>query len=175
MFRIELKYGLITGAGICLWIIAEYFLGLHTTQMHLGQYTIYFVVIIPLFTIYFGLKEKRDRHLNGKITINGGIKAGLMISLIAALIISCFLIIYFNYINPQYSELGVAYYKEKLMLSGKTAVEVTQELDSIKRTFSFINQLLFGVIAVMGTGLLISFIMSLYLNKNGIFRKNIIS
>lgn len=175
MFRTEAKFGLITGIGICLWILLEYMLGFHTTKMHIGQYSMYFVLLVPVLTIYLALKEKRDLHLKGKISINGGIKSGLMISLIASIIISVFLIIYFNYINPQYSELGVAYYKEKIMLSDKTLIQQTQELDSIKRMFGFINQLLFGVIGTIGVGLFISFIVSVYLKKDGLFRKNIIS
>ena len=154
--------------------MAEYAAGFHTTRMHIGQYSIWFIAIIPLVIIYMGLKKKRDLTPEGKISLNGGIKSGLMISLISAVIISMFLILYFGYINPQYTELGVAYYKEKLILSGKTSIEVTNELDSIKGMFSFINQLLFGVIGTIGLGLLVSVFVSLYFKKNDAVRKNIL-
>ncbi len=175
MLRTEAKFGLLTGIGICLWILLEYMLGFHTTKMHIGRYSMYLVLLIPILTIYLALKEKRDLQLKGKISINNGIRAGLMISLIASIIISVFLIVYFNYINPQYSELGVAYYKEKIILSDKTLIQQTQELDSIKRMFGFINQLLFGIIGTIGIGLFISLIVSIYLKKDGFFRKDIIS
>ena len=175
MFKTETKFGLLMGIGICLWVLIEYFLGFHTSKLHIGQYSIYFVTIVPLLTIYLGLKEKRDLQFNGKISLSNGIRSGLMISLIAAIIISFFLIIYFNYINPQYSEIGVAYYKEKILLSNKTLIQQKQELDNINKMFSFINQLLFGVIGTICAGLFISFVVSLYLKKDDSLRKNIIS
>lgn len=174
MFKTEFKYGIITGCLICLWILVEFLSGFHTDRIHIGRYTIYFVAIIPLITIYLGLKKKRDLRSDRRLPLTGGIKSGLMISLIAAVIISIFLTVYFSYINPQYSDFGVAYYKEKLISSGKTSAQVTDELNEIKGTFSFINQLLFRVIGTIGTGLLISFFVSLYLNRDGIFRKNML-
>ncbi len=175
MLKTEIKYGLLTGIGICFWILAEYFLGFHTDKMEAGEYAIYFVVIIPLFTIFFGLREKRDLQYGGKISVGNGLKAGLMISLIAAIIVIIFLMLYLNYINPDYSELGVAYYKKKMMLSNRINLQDARELESIKQMFSFINQLLFGVIGTVGTGLFISFAVSLYFKKGGIIRKKVIS
>lgn len=168
MLKTEIKFGIITGTGLCLWILAEYLLGLHSTRMHIGEYTIYFSVIIPMVTIYLGLKEKRDKRLNGKFSFRSGIKAGLMISLIAAIITTLFLIFYFNYINPQYADIGVAFYKGKIIQSGKTAIQQTEELENIKRMFGFINQLLFGVIGTIGTGLIISAGVSYFLKKKHI-------
>ncbi len=166
MLKTEIKYGIITGAGICIWLLIEFFLGFHTEKMYIGEYTTYFVVLIPLLTLYMGIKEKRDRINNGQISIGSGIKTGLMISLIATVIIALFLIAYFNYINPNYAEFGVAYQRQKLILSGKSTDEIAGELESIKNMFRFINQLLFGTLGVVGTGFIISIALSLFLKKN---------
>lgn len=166
MFKYEIKYGIITGVGICIWIFLEFLLGFHTVNMDWGQYSIYFVLIIPIITTYLGIKEKRDNQNGGIISFGGGIKTGLMISLIAAVITALFIIIYFNYINPGFFERGIAFQKEKLILKGKTGKEIGKELKNIRATFSFINQLLFGIIGTVGTGLIISIVLSLFLKKS---------
>ncbi len=166
MLKTEIKYGIITGAGICLWVLIEFLLGFHTEKMYIGEYTTYFVVFIPLLTLYMGIKEKRDRRNRGQISIGSGIKAGLMISLIATVIIALFLIAYYNYINPNYAELGIAYQRQKLILSGKSTDEIANEMESIKNMFRFINQFLFGTLGVVGTGFIISIALSLFLKKN---------
>ena len=69
----------------------------------------------------------------------------------------------------------MAYYKKKIMLSDRITIHDIEELESIKQMFSFINQLLFGVIGTIGTGLLISFGVSLYFKTGGIIRKKLLS
>ena len=166
MFKYEIKYGILTGAGISLWIFTEFLLGFHTVKMNLGEHSIYFVVIIPLITTYLGIKEKREKQNKGTISLSGGIKTGLMISLIAAVITALFIIVYFNYINPGFFDHGIAYHKEKLLLKGKTEKEIAGQLKDIKAAFSFVNQLLFGIIGTVGTGLIISIVLSFILKRN---------
>jgi len=166
MFKYEIKYGILTGSGICFWILLEFLLGFHTDKMNIGEYSIYFVVIIPLITIYMGIKEKRDGILNGSISISGGLKTGLMISLIAAVITAVFIVVYFNFIDPGFFERGIAYNAEKLLMQKKTGYEITEKLRDIKAAFSFVNQLLFGILGTVGTGFIITVIYSLVLRKN---------
>ena len=166
MFRTEIKYGIITGIGICLWILAEYFLGLHTNKMEIGEITIYFAIIIPLITICLGIKEKRDKANKGNISIYNGIKTGLMISLISTVILAIFLIIYFNYINPEYTEMGVAYHKTKMIRRGKSSVEIELETEKIRAMLGYVNQFLFGTLGIIGSGFIISVVAALVLKKD---------
>ena len=166
MFKYEIKYGILTGAGICFWILLEFLLGFHSDKMNMGEYSLYFVVIIPLITIYRGIKEKRDSIFNGAISLNGGIKTGLMISLIAAVITAVFIIVYFNFIDPGFFERGIAYHAEKLLKQKETGYEITDKLMDIKAAFSFVNQLLFGILGTVGIGFIISIIYSFVLRKN---------
>jgi hypothetical protein len=165
IIKYEIKYGAITGAGICLWIIAEYLLGFHTDKMDVGEYSIYFVVLIPLITIYLGIKEKRDRQNKGVISFNYGVRTGLMISLIAAVITSLFIIFYFNFIDPKFFERGVQYQTQKLILKGKTNKEIAGQIENIRLTFSFVNQLLFAILGTVVTGFIISIVLSLILKR----------
>jgi len=166
MFKTEIKYGIITGICICCWHIAEYLFGLHSSRMHIGEFTTYFVVIIPFITLYFGIKEKRDKFNNGHISLGQGIRTGLMISLIGTLIVAVYLVIYFNSINPSFLDLSIAYQKGKMISRGKTAEEIASELGKLKFMFKFVNQLLFGIIGLVTSGFVISFALSMLLKRN---------
>jgi hypothetical protein len=166
MFKYEIKYGIICGAGISLWIFLEFLLGFHTIRMGIGEYSTYFAVIVPLITTYLGIKEKRDKQYNGTLTLSNGIKTGILISLIAAVIAALFITFYFNYINPGFFEHGIAFHTEKLLVKGKTEKDIQHQLKNIRAAYSFINQLLFGIIGTLVTGLIISIGFSLILRRN---------
>ena len=166
MIKTEVKYGIITGLVICLWQLSEFLLGFHTNKMNIGEFTTYFVVIIPFITIYIGIKEKRDKMYGGRISVRNGIRTGLMISLVATLIVAVYLIFYFNTINPDFLDLSIAYQKEKLLSRGKTGEQISLEMNRLKFMFSFVNQFLFGTLGLLTSGFIISFTLSLFLKKD---------
>lgn len=166
MFKTEIKYGIITGLFICGWQLIEYSLGFHTDKMHIGEYTTYFVIIIPFFTLYMGIKEKRDRINGGHISIGQGIRTGLMISLIATVIVAAYLLIYFNTINPNFFEISIAYHKGKMISRGKTSEDIAAEMGRLKYMFSLVNQFLFGTLGLVTSGFIISLAFSMLLKKN---------
>lgn len=108
----EFKYGLICGAGVCLWIALEYLLGFHTTRPALGTYSGLFSNLIPLTTLFLLLRAKRAAIYDGRLSLGTGIGSGLFASFIAALIVYSFLVAYSRFINPvwidQALELKVA-------------------------------------------------------------------
>lgn len=166
MLKTEIKYGIITGLIICFWHLTEFLLGFHSNKMYIGEYTTYFVVIIPLVTLYLGIKEMRDKEKGGYISLGCGIRVGLMISLIASIIFTFYLVIYFNFINSKYFDLSIAYQKGKIITREKTGEKFISEIEQLKFMFSYINQLLFGILGLITSGLIISFTLSMMLKKN---------
>jgi len=166
MIKTEIKYGIITGLIICLWQLSEFLLGFHTNKMNIGEYTTYFVVVIPIITIYMGIKEKRDKFYGGHISISRGIRTGLMISLVATLIVAVYLVFYFNSINPDFLDISIAYQKGKLLSRGKTGEQISLEMNRLRFIFSFVNQFLYGTLGLLTSGFIISFALSLFLKKN---------
>jgi hypothetical protein len=98
--RPEFKYGLICGAGVCLWIALEYVLGFHTTHPEIGAYTGLLSNLIPLVTLFLLLRKKRAAIYDGRLSLAAGIFAGAWASFIAALIVYSFLVLYTHFINP---------------------------------------------------------------------------
>ncbi len=166
MLKTEIKYGIITGFIICLWHLTEFLLGFHSNKMYIGEYTTYFVVIIPFVTLYLGIKEKRDIVHGGYISLGYGIRVGLMISLIASIIFAFYLVLYFNLINPKYFDLSIAYQRGKILTREKTGEKLNSEMEQLKFMFNYINQLLFGILGLVTSGFIISFTLSMMLKKN---------
>lgn len=166
MIKTDLKFGIITGITVCAWILIEFFLGFHTTRLSVGEYSSYFAIVIPLVTLYMGIKEKRDRYYKGKITVSAGIRTGLMITLVSAIITTIFLVIYYNYINPDFIQIGLALQKHRIILTGRTELEIAREMEKIREIFSFTHQLLYGILSTLGIGFVISLALSVLLKNN---------
>ena len=111
--RPEFKYGLLSGAGVCLWITLEYLLGFHTTRPDLGTYTGLLSNLVPLTALFLLLRVKRAAVYDGRLSLGAGIGAGAFASLVAALLVYSFLVTYCHFINPtwidQALESKVAY------------------------------------------------------------------
>ena len=96
----ELKCGLITGAGVCLWIMGEFLLGFHTTRLEIGAYSGYFSAVIPLTALFFMLKRQRDSAPEGRLALWPGVKSGLQAAFISGVIVYGFMLAYHQFINP---------------------------------------------------------------------------
>lgn len=163
--KTELKWGLITGLGVAAWIIAEYFLGFHSELMEIGKFTGYFAIIIPLLTYYFGLREKRDKVLGGKISFARAFGSGLLMSLITSIILTIFMFVYVEFINPDWFESGVAYEMRRLEEAGYSGQEIGMQLSDFAYLYSTPTQLVVTFFGTLIQGILISLAMAFTIKK----------
>ncbi len=154
----EFRYGFIIGLGISLWVLVEFLLGFHTTRMDSGQYTGYLSFIIPIIALYYGLSEKTIK----KPTLSywQTVKAGMMMVLIAAVIISLFMALYNTAIHPEWVEEGIAYQKQYLEKSNVTAEEIAQAEEAMKVMFSVEIQMIGSFIGVVIQGFFLCLLIS---------------
>lgn len=85
MKKIIWTYGLIAGAivaGVMFITLPMWQNG--TLNFDNGELVGYTTMVIALSMIFFGVKAYRDNHLNGVITFGKGLKIGMLITLIAA-------------------------------------------------------------------------------------------
>lgn len=98
----ELKYGLLGGAAVCLWIALEYALGFHTTRPEIGVYTGLLSNFILIGTLFALLQIKRSAIYDGRLSLAVGIRTGLVASFVASLLVYCSLAGYTHFINPMW-------------------------------------------------------------------------
>jgi hypothetical protein len=161
--RPEFKYGLITGVGICLWIVTEYCLGLHTTHLEIGESTGYFSNLIPLATLFLLLRQKQAAAYDGRLTLGQGIASGLVASFLGALIVYAFMLGYNQWINPDWLDNALAAKVALMRAHGIGEVEIRREITFYRQANSpvgLITTTLLGLTVMGGT---LSLILTLLL------------
>ncbi|MBI2497923.1 MAG: DUF4199 domain-containing protein [Opitutae bacterium] len=124
----ELKYGLITGAGVCLWIMGEFLLGFHTTHLEIGAYSGYFSCVIPLTTLFLLLKGRRDAAPDRRLGLWPGIKSGLHAAFISGVIVYGFMFAYDNFINPGWLDHALDWRVARLRAGGVAETAIREEI-----------------------------------------------
>lgn len=161
--KTELKYGFIIGVTTCLWILTEYLLGFHTTKLNIGKFSGYFAMVIPIVFIYMAFS--RIRKERKEFSIFQGLKSGLIISVVAAIISTTFLFIYNHYINPQWMELAWEWEKAQMLQAGVSEAEIQKKVDQFKAIAHPTSQIIMGLSGTITMGLIISLIISFFLRK----------
>lgn len=149
--RPELKYGLIAGGGVCLWVLGEFLLGFHTTRLALGAYSGYFSGLVPLATLFLLLKGLRDGAPDGRLGLWPGVKAGLHASFISGAIVYAFMLVYGHFINPGWQDLALDWRVANLRADGVAETAIREQIKLHRQLNSPVGCLL-GVVA--GTTLL---------------------
>ncbi len=163
--KIEFKYGVISGAGVCAWVLAEYLLGFHNQHLAIGKFTGYLATVIPVVVLYRALKEKRDRQPDGDLATDDGIKAGLVISAIAGVITTAFFWAYKHFINPGWLDRALEFEKAQMANAGATAETIDRKVAAFNALNSDEIQIVTGLIGTMVVGLAISLVLTSILKK----------
>ena len=161
--RIELKYGLYTGIGICLWRMAEHFLGFTTTKLYIGQYSRAFAIFLPIVMIPIGIREKRDVEFDGSLVLYDGVKSGVTIATIYGAITAAFFFIYQTYIGPDYVENLIEFERIRMVANGIAQGDIATKIDAMRTMNSFPALVIFQFLGAIVSGLAISIISSAFL------------
>lgn len=162
--KTELKYGLITGIGLSIYVFVEYLLGFHTIYPDIGEYSGYFSAIIPVAAIFFSIKEKRNRSFNGIISFGQAFITGLVISVISAFILTAFFYFYNNNINPE----GINYLVEWKANQMREENYSEEEIVATIEEYNVRNNPMVIFAGTLGMGTLITIIFSFLLRRNTI-------
>ena len=163
--KIEIKYGVISGAGVCAWVLVEYFLGFHNEHLAIGKITGYLATVIPVVALFRALKEKREQQRDGDLATGDGIRSGLVISAIAAVITTPFFWAYKHVINPGWMEKALEFEKAQMAKAGASAEVIDRKVAAFNALNSDEIQIATGLIGTMVMGLAISLIITTILKK----------
>ena len=161
----EIKYGLITGAGVCLWIIAEHLLGFHTTRHEIGEYSGYFSSLVPLVTLFLLLKGKRETAFDGRLGLVQGIGSGLSASLIAAMLVYCFMVAYNQFINPGWLDNALDWKVAQMRAQGGAETDIRKEITFYRRANSPAGLIATTLVGMTLMGAIFSFGLTLLLRR----------
>jgi len=146
----EFKYGLISGAGVSLWISAEYALGLHTTHLEIGRYTGYFSLSIPLLTLVCLLRKKQA---TGPLDLRAAVLSGLTASFLGALIVYGFNLAYNQWINPEWIDHALSLKVDAMRAQNIDEIEIRHAITGFRQANSaagLLSRVIGGLTALGG-------------------------
>ena len=84
--KIELKWALIFSGMTLLWMLIEKLSGLHSTYIDYHMYLTNLYAIPAIWVMVLALRAKKKNYYNTNITYIQGLKSGLVLSLIIAML-----------------------------------------------------------------------------------------
>lgn len=159
----ETKYGLLIGAGLCLWNLADFALGFHTTRFAQGESADYFSCVIPLSLLTVLLLKLRNAA--GGITLRQGVKSGLHAALVGGLTLYAFMLLYNRFINPGWMDAALEWRVAQWRAKGVTEFTIREQIDFYHKMNSPLGCFLTIVAGLAVMGALYSFLLALGLRR----------
>jgi len=154
IFRTGLLIGVLTVA----WMFVMGLLGWHTDPVLL--YAFFLVIPIEIVLLVVGLRQTAARNGFG-----GQVKAGLFMTVIAAVIIFGGSLLFTTVAFPGYfGELREAHQK-MLQERGTPAIDIAAEMQRASASQTPMNQALQGAAGTVGTGLITSLVAAAFLRR----------
>lgn len=160
----EIKFALLSAFTFSMWVLIEHFTGLNTIYFEKGEPFRLIAGFIPWIFIFIGIRNRKMNLQGGSITFFEGIRSGLIIALLGAILIAFFLWLYVNFINTRMNELAIAFEHKKMVEAKFTQEQINEQLKGIKQMYngSFESHLSLAVL-FSSTGILIAAVCSLFL------------
>jgi hypothetical protein len=139
MRKVILTYGLIAGAIVSAFMFITMPLWESgVINFDNGEAIGYTTMVISLSMIFFGIKSCRDNYFQGRITFGQGVKIGLLITLIAAVMYALTWEICVNTIATDFAQNMSDHYVQELKNSGKDRAEIDAgiaQMDKLKEWY----------------------------------------
>ena len=135
----------------------------HTEFSGIGAYSGLIALGLTIVPLFFGIKHKRDHELGGYITIRQVMIAGVIISLQACAMIAIYNFIHYSFIDK---EVIVYWTNEAKRLGAqekKSDTEIQAAIVMLTEFYSPFKQATVVLIGILGTGTVLSFLLSSFL------------
>ena|ERR1700749_2590281 len=163
----SVKYGIITGCIIGIftmtffslfdWLNTKFNMGMRPSNIR--GITGLLTIIIQAIGIYTGIKAVKTSQ-NNMLNYWQGVKTGVFIAIITAIITSISSFLYCTVINPNYANYMVSIAEKEMIAAGETKDQISAHLVDVRKTFSTATQVGMAFVGQLVIGTAISFILS---------------
>jgi hypothetical protein len=165
--RSEINHGLLAGAGIALWYTLAFALGLHTKHLALGEYSGHVADVI-LVVVLWRLLRARQREFGPLFNLRRGLWPAMLASLVASLVVYCFLVAYNHWINPHWLDNAMQWKVDRLREAGVSEPDIRAEIEFYRTANTPVGLLRTTVLGTTLLGGLVAFVLTLVLIWRGI-------
>jgi hypothetical protein len=156
------KWGVILGVAVVVWTLLLHVLGFYTTNIGAGQIADIVATVLPIVAIVAALRERRA---TGSLTLGQAVATGLGVGLVSVPITAGFLWAYHHLINPEWSELIVAYRRDALEQSGASAEAIATMETAQRASATDVAQLLGAAIGTPIISMVIALIAGVLMRR----------
>lgn len=162
MGQIALKWGFLTALFSFLWLCLEYALGIQTEYIAFHPVITLLALMIPLFCLYYGLRELKKRDAV-PFTFSNALLTGICISGVAAVLSMGVQWIFHSWVNPEFFSTMIAYAESRALTYGGDMLMARQEAEAY---FSMESYLLQAVGGSLIGGAVISAILAFFMRNH---------
>lgn len=124
-------FAILTLAISTIWILACHMLGYNTTRHDIGQYTRMFPMIFFWLMIIGAIYYQRRKH-GHVLSFSEGFKTGLVMTLIYCAGFTIVIILYQQFLNPEYHDTLKAFTLKTLQEKGAAQQEIDEKLKQLE-------------------------------------------
>lgn len=161
MAQTALKWGFLTALFSFLWLSLEYALGVQTEYIAFHPVITLMALMIPLFCLYYGLREIRIKK-TVPFTFSNALLTGICISGVAAVLNIAVQWIFHTWVNPAFFSTMIAYAEERAFTHGGDILLARKEAEAY---FSMESYLLQAVGGSLIGGAVISAILAFFMRN----------
>ena len=164
-----IKFGLIGGAIVSTFMaITMPFIDENTNMAH-SELLGYTTMVVALSTIFIGVRNYRNKELNGTISFGKAFTVGLYIALIASTMYVTTWMVISDLFIPNFMDIYVTQTVEKMQTAGSSQSEIDEQLKSMDDMIKMYKNPFFKALItyaeILPVGLLISLISAVVLKK----------
>lgn len=154
--RTEVKWALIWGASLLIWMALERAFGLHDQHIeyHYKVTSIFLVVVVVIYVME--LLEKRRVAYGGRMTYKQGLTSALIFTLIITILSPVLQVVISEVITPDYFYNIRNYVTEEGMMTEEEA----------RKQYSLGNYLIQSTVGTLVSGAVLSLILPAFLKKS---------
>lgn len=155
-------YGVYNGLAVCAFILLEFLLGFHNSNLQAGQYSSYFSMLIPLFFLSVGIASIYKSSAPGKFKFMHGLQFGLFMSMFSSIVLGLFTYVYNHFINPGWMYKAALWQIEKLKREGAALTQIEIMEKQLQYANNVGAQVLNAMVGVASTGIFLAAIVSIF-------------
>lgn len=163
-----IRYGLLASAFIIVVNIFNVFVLAKTADYNTQEIAGYLTIALSMIFVFFGIRHYRDKVNNGYLSFGQGLKIGLLIALMPALLFGLFNVLYVEVINPGWQDEYYGHYVENIKASA-SAAELPAKLEALEKQKQFFSSPLMTFLVMAATvfiiGAIVAIISSLALRR----------
>jgi hypothetical protein len=164
---LELKYGILISIFTLIWIAFEQLSGLQDEYIEWHKIVTNLSLVIPAIGIWLAIRDFKAARVT-KYNFQKGFGVGFRITLINTVLVIPIVYIFYNFINPEWTNLMMNKAKLDALNNGEDSLKAVEEARSY---FSFKYYMIQSIIGTFISGTLISSLIA-FMAKNRSGSKN---